>query len=112
MGGLRNVPKTLARKASTVASPSTTKPAGDISSVFPSLSGKKAEPLPNRFKDLKAQLARGQEQAISDSWIRLLDTLRDEIRKIKKLGSDVSSSPDSDGALIQLLITGPGHPNN
>ncbi len=33
-----------------------TKEAGDISSVFPSLSGKKPDPLPPRFSDLKKSL--------------------------------------------------------
>ena len=87
MAAKHNLFRVLSRNATTVAK--TTKAQGDISSVFPSLSGKKPETLPSRFQDLKAQLVKGKEQEIQDSWFRLLASLREEIDKIKRLGSDV-----------------------
>lgn len=68
-----------------------TKSAGDISAVFPSLSGKIAEPLPPRFKDLKKTLIAGNARDITASWTRLLDSLRQEIEKIKAHGSSVGT---------------------
>jgi len=69
-----------------------TKEAGDISSVFPSLSGKPAEPLPPRFADIKRSLIKGNEAAVADSWQRLLDGLKGEIDEIRVKGSTVSIS--------------------
>lgn len=76
---------TLRRAASTL-----TKEAGDISSVFPSLSGKAPEPLPARFADLKRSLISGHEDAVAESWQRLLGSLRGEIDEIREKGSTVS----------------------
>ena len=67
-----------------------TKDAGDISSVFPSLSGKAADPLPARFSDLKKRLIKGNEDAVQASWQRLLISLREEIEEIKKSNNAVS----------------------
>jgi Protein of unknown function (DUF1479) len=67
-----------------------TKDAGDISSVFPSLSGRQAEPLPARFSDLKKRLIRGNEDAVRSSWQRLLASLREEIEEIKNSSNSVS----------------------
>lgn len=86
---MKRVPLSFVRNVSTATTQST-KAAGDISSVFPSLSGKAAEPLPPRFQALKSQLSAGREKDLTDSWWRLLDSLRDEVKKIKALGSDVS----------------------
>jgi hypothetical protein len=74
----------LRRTASTL-----TKEAGDISSVFPSLSGKKPDPLPPRFADLKKSLIKGNEAAVSASWQRLLMSLKREMGEVKELGSAV-----------------------
>lgn len=74
----------LRRAASTL-----TKEAGDISSVFPSLSGKAPEPLPPRFSDLKKRLVAGNEDALKASWHRLLKELRLEIDEIKEKGNSV-----------------------
>lgn len=74
----------LRRAASTL-----TKEAGDISSVFPSLSGKAPEPLPARFSDLKKRLIAGNEDAVKASWHRLLKALRTEIDEIKDKGNSV-----------------------
>jgi Protein of unknown function (DUF1479) len=83
----QNVFTILKRAAST-----TTKEVGDISSVFPSLSGKAQEPLPPRFSDLKKRLISGNEDAVKASWQRLLVSLRDEIEQIKKHKSSVSTT--------------------
>ena len=66
-----------------------TKEVGDISSVFPSMSGKKPDPLPPRFSDLKKSLIKGNEEAITASWHRLLTSLKREIEEIRSEGSNV-----------------------
>ena len=71
------------------AASSLTKDAGDISSVFPSLSGKVSEPLPARFSDLKKRLIQGNEDAVQASWLRLLESLREEIEEIKRSNNAV-----------------------
>lgn len=83
--------KSAVRAASTAAaSARMTKAAGDISSVFPSLRPDyKPEPLPARFQDLKLSLFQKNEEALKDSWKRLLSSLEDEVQEIKKRGSDV-----------------------
>ena len=78
------------RRATTISKPeSTSKPTGDISSVFPSLSGAVSAPLPPRFADLKRRLIHGHEDQLRDSWQRLLANLREETEVIKALGSRV-----------------------
>ena len=67
----------------------TAKPSGDISSVFPSLSGIPSAPLPLRFADLKARLIHGHEDSVQESWIRLLSELRQETETIRAVGSEV-----------------------
>ena len=62
---------------------------GDISDAFASLSGMKFEPLEPRFADVKANLLVGNEEAIWNSWNRLLASLKEEIPIIKQLGSKV-----------------------
>ena len=79
------VASTLTRAASTLA-----KEAGDISSVFPSLSGKAPEPLAARFSDVKKNLIKGNEDAVVQSWHRLLASLKEEIAEVKKKRSTVS----------------------
>lgn len=76
--------KQFSRAASTL-----TKEAGDISSVFPSLSGKKIPPLPPRYSDLKKQLIQGKEEAVTKSWHRLLASLKGEIAEVKQRGNKV-----------------------
>ncbi len=66
-----------------------TKDAGDISSVFPSLSGKAPDPLPARFSDLKKKLIGGHEDAVKASWLRLLASLREEVDEIKRSNNAV-----------------------
>ena len=79
----------LNRPAGTTTISPTTKPAGDISSVFPSLSGNTSPPLPSRFADLKKRLIWGHEPQIKDSWHRLLVALQRERQEIIALGSAV-----------------------
>jgi hypothetical protein len=78
------------RTVSSAVVSSSHKTNGDISSVFPSLSGKKPEPLPDRFRELKLQYVRGKEEPLKRSWHRLLASLEDEIEEIRAKGSSVS----------------------
>ena len=74
-----------------LATPSaqSSKAAGDISSVFPSLSGTTASTLPPRFVSLKERLVRGHEDAVQESWHRLLVELQEETEVIRATGSSV-----------------------
>ena len=83
--GIRSLVKQYATMPS--SSPRTTKAAGDISAVFPSLSGEVSPPLPPRFIDVKARLIQGYEDRLQESWQRLLSELRQEIEVIKAEGS-------------------------
>jgi hypothetical protein len=65
---------------------------GDISSVFVSLSGAEATPLPSRFADIKRTLIAGHEDAVAASWERLLKKLAVENPKVKKLGPAIIPS--------------------
>ncbi|KAJ9628798.1 hypothetical protein H2203_002701 [Taxawa tesnikishii (nom. ined.)] len=62
---------------------------GDISDAFASLSGLTFEPLEPRFAQLKDHLIAGHEDAIRESWKRLLASLREEIPTITALGPKV-----------------------
>ncbi|KAJ4242824.1 hypothetical protein NW757_011719 [Fusarium falciforme] len=57
---------------------------GDISSVFTSFSGRKAEPLPERFRDLKANLTAGFEEQIQKSWDDLVEVLKVRTEEVAK----------------------------
>lgn len=83
---LSGIPK---RRIATSISAEPSKPTGDISSVFPSLSGIQSPPLPSRFADLKKRLIQGNEDRVKNSWHRLLADLVREIDVIKALGSKV-----------------------
>ncbi len=83
------LPRNPKRRLTTSTSAHPSKAAGDISSVFPSLSGVDSPPLPPRFADLKRRLIQGHEHRVEDSWHRLLADLRKEIAVIKALGSKV-----------------------
>lgn len=75
----------LLRTAATQAS----KRAGDISDAFASLSGQNFAPLAPEYAALKGRLIKGHEDAVRDSWERLLRDLREEIPLIVELGSKV-----------------------
>lgn len=65
------------------------KRAGDISDAFVSLSGQKFTPLAPEYADLKGRLIHGHEDAVRESWERLLRDLREEIPHIIQTGSKV-----------------------
>lgn len=77
------------RRLATVATTSNVKPEGDISSVFVSLSGKEAAPLPDRFTRQKQRLIVGHEDRLKASWDLLLDQLRKEVKLVKEKGSGI-----------------------
>ncbi|KXX77658.1 Uncharacterized protein YbiU [Madurella mycetomatis] len=68
---------------------SNSKAEGDISDSFASLSGRKAQPLPDRFRELKLRLVNGHEDVIIASWKRLLVTLKKENEVISQAGSAI-----------------------
>jgi hypothetical protein len=75
------------RRLATVVPVSQSKPEGDISAVFVSLSGKEAVPLPDRFTEQKQRLILGHEEKLKDSWYRLLDRLQKEVAIVKEKGN-------------------------
>ncbi|KND86824.1 Uncharacterized protein YbiU [Tolypocladium ophioglossoides CBS 100239] len=79
----------VSRPASTAAAQKSSKKEGDISDAFVSLSGAQRAPLPDRFRQLKCDLVRGREEAVVESWSRLLRELRKENDIIAARGSDV-----------------------
>src|SRR5262245_55138037 len=99
--------RTPARRTATqlrTAATQASKRAGDISDAFVSLSGQNFAPLAPEYADLKGRLIRGHEDAIRESWERLLRDLREEVPLIVELGSkvipqidfkDVDNAPES-----------------
>jgi hypothetical protein len=71
------------------ASTKSQKRAGDISDAFVSLSGQNFTPLPPRYAELKGRLISGHEDALRDSWERLLVGLKKQVPVIAALGSSV-----------------------
>ena len=67
----------------------TSRRAGDISDAFASLSGQEFRPLAPEYAELKTRLLRGNEDAVRQSWDRLLEVLRQEIALIVDQGSNV-----------------------
>ncbi|KAH8668947.1 hypothetical protein BX600DRAFT_265645 [Xylariales sp. PMI_506] len=67
---------------------------GDISDSFVSLCGAARAPLPERFLDLKRDLIRGNETALSDSWKRLIRQLKAENEAIAREGPNIVPSVD------------------
>ena len=74
----------IATQTSTTPS---SKAAGDISSVFPSLSDNIASPLPPRFAALKTRLIAGHEDRLQAGWHELLESLKKEKEIIRSWGS-------------------------
>lgn len=62
---------------------------GDISDSFTSLSGKMAEPLPDRFRLLKQELVKGKECSVINGWTRLLEALKKENQIIAEQGPNI-----------------------
>lgn len=67
----------------------TAKKEGDISSVFVSLSGASATPLPERFANIKRNLISGNENHVRASWYRLLERLAVENEIVSRQGPAV-----------------------
>ncbi|KAI9053635.1 hypothetical protein LZ554_002589 [Drepanopeziza brunnea f. sp. 'monogermtubi'] len=65
------------------------KAAGDISSVFPSLSGVVPPPLPERFAEIKRKLIEGNEERVTESWGRLLGQLEIETEIVRRNGPGI-----------------------
>ncbi|PVH88398.1 DUF1479 domain protein [Cadophora sp. DSE1049] len=86
-GLLSKSPRLVRHVASQSVSQS--KAEGDISAVFPSLSGVVMEPLPERFTEIKRQLIQGNEERLTESWQRLLKQLAVENEIVKERGSDI-----------------------
>lgn len=91
---VRTRPLARSMATATTTGPKATKKEGDISDAFVSLSGAKRDPLPDRFRQLKCDLVRGREAAITESWVRLLRDLRKENEIIASKGSDVVPQVD------------------
>lgn len=77
------------RHTRTAATQAASRRAGDISDAFASLSGQQFTPLSPEYADLKARLIKGNEEAVRQSWERLLEDLREEIPLIVEKGSRV-----------------------
>lgn len=77
---------TCARSVMTQAA---SKRAGDISDAFASLSGQDFTPLSPEYAQLKGRLIKGNEDAIRQSWDRLLKVLKEEIPLIVEKGSKI-----------------------
>lgn len=85
-------PQHAIRHAATTASAQ--KREGDISDAFASLSGMEFKELPPRFAELKRALIAGNEEALYESWNRLLASLREEIPLIAQKGPKIIPSID------------------
>jgi hypothetical protein len=87
---IRNLAAATSRRS--VVIPTTQKPAGDISSVFPSLSGIASAPLQPRFATLKSKFLKGKEEQLQASWDRLIKELKREVEQVGELGTKVCYS--------------------
>ncbi|KAK3385453.1 hypothetical protein B0H63DRAFT_494451 [Podospora didyma] len=76
---------------------------GDISDSFASLLGKVAEPLPDRFRELKLELVRGHEDSVIKGWKRLLGVLRRENEIVAKTGPAIAPEVQFSGNLYNDL---------
>ncbi|KAF4436996.1 hypothetical protein F53441_13136 [Fusarium austroafricanum] len=75
--------------AAAAAAVAPAKKEGDISDSFTSLSGAKREPLPDRFRQLKIDLVKGNEERLTQSWNKLLRELKRENEVVRQKGSGV-----------------------
>lgn len=55
---------------------------GNISHAFTSFSGKKAAPLPERYRLLKKNLTAGREEALQKSWDDLVEVLKERTEEV------------------------------
>lgn len=84
---IRSLPIYRLSRRTVTTSSQAQKREGDISDAFASLSGLSFGPLEPRFADVKARLRSRNEEALQDSWVRLLSSLREEVARIIELGS-------------------------
>jgi hypothetical protein len=89
---LSSRPSFIVRALSTSTATCAGKKEGDISSVFVSLSGAAPEALPERFANIKRQLVKGHESALTDSWQRLIKRLATENEEVARNGPNVIPS--------------------
>lgn len=98
VSGVRPTARSIERfcrpSARTAATAAAQKKEGDISDAFASLSGMQWEPLEPRFRDVKERLIAGHEEAVHESWNRLLASLREETATISKLGPKIIPTID------------------
>jgi len=90
-----NVPlRALATAAPSTSTPRlrTDKRAGDISDVFTSFSGKKAQPLHARYRELKKNLTAGLEEQLQKSWDDLVEVLKVRTEEVAQKRESVSRS--------------------
>lgn len=87
---IRNLAAATSKRS--VVIPATQKPAGDISSVFPSLSGVASAPLQPRFATLKSKFLKGNEEQLQASWDRLIKALKREVEEVSEMGIKVCYS--------------------
>lgn len=65
---------------------------GDISSVFPSLSGAPSQALPQRFADLKKEILGNNQDThrkLWRSWVDLLHSLQEGVEELRARGNSV-----------------------
>lgn len=62
---------------------------GDISSVFASLTGDKANALPERFAELKREIIGEHGDAILESWRRLIPVVEEKVREANERGPSI-----------------------
>lgn len=79
----------LSNQLRTAATTTSGKAEGTIADSFASLSGQQFEALEPRFATVKENLIKGNEQAVKASWERLLSTLKNEVKEIKRMGSSI-----------------------
>jgi hypothetical protein len=82
-------PTSPLHQSRTAATVQVQKRAGDISDAFASLSGGTPVPLEPRYASVKRDLIAGHEEAVEESWLRLLAQLRKEVAEIAGLGSKI-----------------------
>ena len=80
--------------SSPAAAVQTARKEGDISSIFASLSGVTPAALPERFTNIKRDLVRGHESALTASWQRLIEKLAAENEIVAQTGPAIIPSID------------------
>ncbi|KAK0610064.1 hypothetical protein B0T17DRAFT_500859 [Bombardia bombarda] len=76
---------------------------GDISDSFASLSGKEAQPLPDRFRSQKLHLVSGHEDSVIAGWRRLLLTLQHENDVVAQAGPSIIPEVHFSDRLVEDL---------